>query len=61
MLGGLEVGKEMGEKGSLNAGDPIITPAKKMIEHIPMETPHLGACRTRAAINQAALTGGSGS
>ena len=34
MLGGLEVGKEMGEKGSLNADDPIITPAKKMIEHI---------------------------
>lgn len=51
MLGGLEVGKEMGEKGSLNAGDPIITPAKKMIEQIPMETPHLGACRTTAAIN----------
>jgi len=43
---------ERGEGGSLNAGDPIITPAKKkMIEQIPMETPHLGVCHTPVTIS----------
>ena len=51
MPGGLGVGMERGEKGSLNAGDPIITPAKKMIEQIPMETPHLGVCHTPVTIS----------
>jgi len=32
---GIGGGNGNGRKGSLNAGDPIITPAKEMIEQIP--------------------------